>query len=374
MARWDAMARKPVVVALALLAVSIPAGARIGMGATDLTASSFDSFVRSNDRVLVDFYDPSDAQWNELNQELQSAVRDARGLGSQVPIAKVNAKAEAELAQKYIPNGPYPQLMWFQHGEPTQYHRTLRKSRNILDFVMALDRTPIQAFSSEEQVRKSANRVIFAQIPKASQMYRTLEVVASKHMDTVEVAHLESPGTNVTWLEEGKEPAVYPGSADVDTLDRWVRGQLTRSEPLPEPQEGDSIPVVGANFEDVVLRPDKDVFLLIYAPWCGYSRKFIPTWESLARRVAHIPHLVVAKMDGDRNGSPFPEDFKWNAYPTVFFVPAGLRKPKVFHGNRTLARLISFAREHGSRPLPADLDAPGDNGLNRSSPDTEWEL
>jgi len=325
--------------------------------------------------VLVDFFDPQDKDWHELNLELEAAIRDARDSGSKVAIGKVSVQREPELAKKYVPNGPYPQLLWFQNGEPTQYHRQLRKSKNILDFVLALDRDPIQTFESEEEVRKSVNRAVFAQLPKDSPMYKTLEAVAQKHMDTVEFAFRDTSGMNIRWLEDGKEGEehAYTGKADKEEFEHWVRRQLTRSEPLPEPQAGDSVVVVGHTFEEMVLRSDgKDVFLLIYAPWCGFSRKFFPIWETMARRVASVEHLVVAKMDGDRNGSPYPEDFSWNAYPTVFFVKAGERKPSVFHGNRTVPRLLNFAREHGSAHLAKEIDA-AEHGQPPVD-EAEWEL
>lgn len=361
---------------LLLLPICAPrlAVARIGMSATDLSGSTFESFIQKNERALVDFFDPQDREWHEMNTALESAMRDAKDAGSQVAIAKVSKDREAELTKKYVPNGPFPQLLWFQNGEPTQYHRSLRKAKNILDFILALDRTPIQPFSSEEEVKKAVNRAVWAQVPKDSPMYKVLEVVASKHMDTVEFAFKDVSGFDVRWIEEGHDDkhSAYTGEADVNTFDHWVRKQLTRSEPLPEPQEGDSVAVVGHNFEDIVLQKDKDVFLLVYAPWCGFSRKFFPIWESMARRVAHVPHLVVGKMDGDRNGSPFPEDFSWTAYPTVFFVRAGERKPVVFHGNRTVSRLLDFARLHGSKDLPRELDD-AEKGLSPADV-ADWEL
>lgn len=348
---------------------------RVGTLVTELDTRGFSDFVNKNDKVAVDFYNPGDAQWPTWNQELQSALRQVRDLGSNVPIAKVNVVAEKELMKKYVPNGPFPQLMWFQHGEPTSYHRSLRKAKNIMDFVLALDRDPIQVYEKEQDVRTSVNRAVWFQVPKGSEAYKVLQVVSKKHMDTTEFAFKDSQLNEIRWVAEDKpESELYTGELNVETLERWIRGHLTRSEPLPEPQEGDSLPVVGANFEDVVLREDKDVFLLIYAPWCGFSRKFIPTWESLARRAAAVPHLVVAKMDGDRNGSPYPEDFSWNAYPTVFFVKAGTRKPVVFHGNRTETRLLEFARQHSSRTVSAELDAAVEGAPVTVDDNPEWEL
>eukprot|EP00932_Pfiesteria_piscicida_P008471 SRR837773.1890.p1 GENE.SRR837773.1890~~SRR837773.1890.p1 ORF type:complete len:218 (-),score=82.56 SRR837773.1890:9-605(-) len=198
-------------------------------------------------------------------------------------------------------------------------------------------------------------------------------------MDTVEFAFKEASSTDIRWLEEGVEydNSQYSGEVTVDLLEQWVRTHLIRSEPLPEPQEGDSVPVVGQTFEQLVLQPDKDVFLLIYASWCGYSRKFMPAWEGLARRLRHVPNLVLAKMDGDRNGSPYPEDFSWHAYPTVFFIKAGTRKPVVFHGNRTEARLLSFLKENGSREMVRALEealASTPTSESGGVLESDWEL
>jgi len=340
------------------------------MTATDLTTRNFDSFVKSNERVLVDFYDPSDAQWPQGTLELQNAIRQARGYGSTVEIGKVNINAEPALTKKWVPNGPFPHLLWFQHGELTQYHRHLRQAKHITDFILALDRNATQEFRSEEEVRESVNRAVWAQLPRGSKEHKVLEVVASKHLATTQFAWRDAKTVQIKWLEEGEhDNGIFEGEVTVENLDKWVRANLLKSEPLPEPQAGDSVPVVGQNFEEIVLREDKDVFLLVYASWCGFSRRFLKTWEALARRVRSVSSLVVAKMDGDRNSSPFPEDFAWHAYPTVFFVKAGSRKPNVFHGNRTEARLLDFIKENGSRPMAEELAS-----VLQLTPTTQTEL
>merc|ERR1711920_510638 len=99
---------------------------------------------------------------------------------------------------------------------------------------------------------------------------------------------------------------------DVVALDQWVRKKLMKSEPVPEGDkevwdEG-SLVVVGVTFEELVLRKDKDVFLYVYAPWCGFSKKFFKTWNQFAKVMANVPNPVIAKIDGDLNSAPFPED------------------------------------------------------------------
>jgi len=333
-------------------------GSEKGLGAQSLTESSFKAFMETNGKVLVDFYDPKD---REGQAELETAVRNVRHLGSKVPFAKVDVSKEAALASKYVPDGRYPQLMWFLHGEPTQYHRTLRTAKQIGDFVIALDREAMVSLNKEEEAHDFVPAV-FAKVARGSPTYKTLEVVAQKHMDTVAFTFLEGSSNEISWMGAGADPLKYGGAVDVPSIEKWVQMQLLKSEPIPEDpalleDEGSKV-VVGRSFEDIVLQKDKDVILQVYAPWCGFCKKFGPIWNSFAQEVSGVPHLVVAKMDGSRNGSPLPEDFSWDSYPKVFIVPAGKKKPIHFTGDRTLQNLLDFVNTHGSKPLKTDSRAP----------------
>lgn len=219
--------------------------------------------------------------------------------------------------------------------------------------MLALDRDPIVPVQSEAEAT-NFNPAVFAKIPKASAMYPVLKVVASKHLDTIAFAVQDSRDDNITWIQTGADPVRYSGGSTVQEVETWVRARLTKSEAVPETptEEGSAVQiVVGTTFENQVLREDKDVFLLVYAPWCGFSRKFLPTWEAVARKALRLDHLVIAKMDGDLNGSPFPNDFHWDAYPTLFYVKAGERIPHRFQGNRSIDHLMEFASQFGSKPF-----------------------
>jgi len=330
------------------------AEARLGNTAQDLTESTLQAFLEKNDKVLVDFYDPNDAKWREGARELESAVKNIRSMGSKVPVAKVDASKEKGLAAKYVPDGKYPSLHWFVHAEATQYHRRLGGSKAISDFVMALDRDAMVSVASEEASRDFVPSV-FARVSKNSPMFKTLEIVASKHMDQVAFTFLESTSNDFEWLAADVDPLKYKGEVTVAAIEKWVRLSLLKSEAIPEDpalleDEGSKV-VVGKNFEDIVLQQDKDVILQIYAPWCGFCKKFSTVWNSFAQEVADVQHLVVAKMDGSRNGSPLPDDFAWESYPKVFYVKAGAKKPVHFEGERSVENLISFVGKHTTKPI-----------------------
>merc|ERR1740139_2020449 len=214
-------------------------------------------------------------------------------------MAKVDADQYAELAKRFVPDEYYPQLLWFMHGEPTSYHRSLRKADQIVDFALALDRDPINDVQSEADVSQW-NVVALVRAAEGSAMYRVAEVVAAKYMATVAFAHIQDSASTVTWYVDSKAKETYRGEADAAVLERWVQARMTVSEDAPDnPVDADGVTiVVGNTFEDVVFSQKQDVFLMIYAPWCGFCRKAMPIWGDFARKLAGEPGLVVAKLDG----------------------------------------------------------------------------
>lgn len=243
------------------------------MTVTALTGRTFEAFVRRSPNVLVDFVNGQNQDGRSQQQQLATALRAVRDVGSQVPFATVDVLEFEELRQRFVQDQELPQLLWFRNGEPTSYHRTLRTAKEIQDFVLALDRDPLVPVTSRSHASSLYNRVILAQVPKDSQMYRALEVVALQKMDTVAVCHLPSTGVTVTWLE-GDSQEEYMGPSDVAPLARWVRGLAVKSEPIPTESEDEGSKVlVARTFEDTVFNGQQDVVLLVYASWCGWSRR-----------------------------------------------------------------------------------------------------
>jgi protein disulfide-isomerase-like protein len=352
------MVASKVLAAICAIALhSQPALGRIGKGWQDLTKDTFNEFITSNERAMVDFYDPADNDWPHHRMELEAALVQVRSYGNtRVPFAKVDASTEVDLAKQYVKNGRYPQLMWFVHGKPTQYHRTLRTAKMISDFVMALDRPAVTKIEKFEEAR-DFNRAVLGMISKTSKLYKVLEIVAQKHMDTIAFTYMESSEEKIKYIEDNKEPVEFTGEATVDALEKFVKGRLPfKSEEIPTGEDAMDgyTTMIGHNFEEKMLQKEKDVMLLVHAPWCGFCKKLQPSWDSLARTMKDVPHVLIAKMDGSRNESPLPFDFSWDAYPTIFYVRAGENWPTVYRGNRTVESLLAFMKEHATKPINLD--------------------
>lgn len=59
--------------------------------------------------------------------------------------------------------------------------------------------------------------------------------------------------------------------------------------------------LVGTTFAAVALDPHADVLVNFHAPWCAHCKTLEPVYEELAARLAAVPSVVVAKMDGTAN-------------------------------------------------------------------------
>jgi protein disulfide-isomerase A1 len=89
--------------------------ARDGM-VEELSESNFNTFIESNERVLIEFYAPWCGHCKALEPEYEKAAAGLEAIDSKTRLAKIDATVEKDLAMKYDVNG-FPTLKYFQ-GDP----------------------------------------------------------------------------------------------------------------------------------------------------------------------------------------------------------------------------------------------------------------
>jgi len=106
------------------------------------------------------------------------------------------------------------------------------------------------------------------------------------------------------------------------TLTPWLR-----SEPVEQtlgdydPSSG-AMTIVGSQFEDIVLKGDFDVFVMFFAPWCGFSKRMQPLFDKLARQLQHVKTLRFVKIDATMNDITHALMQQMDGYPFLGFFPA----------------------------------------------------
>jgi len=119
-----------------------------------------------------------------------------------------------------------------------------------------------------------------------------------------------------------------------------------KSEPIPETNPVDGLTtLVGKNWEDIVKDASKDVLVKYYAPWCGHCKSLAPIWDELAKDVADIDDLVIAKFDATANEV---NGVDIRGYPTLKFYPKDNKAGMDYSGDRQLADFQNWLAENSS--------------------------
>ncbi|KAM3127423.1 hypothetical protein pb186bvf_020456 [Paramecium bursaria] len=128
-------------------------------------------------------------------------------------------------------------------------------------------------------------------------------------------------------------------------VDKYIK-----SEPLPEKQPRYVKKIVGYNFDEEVLKTNKDVLLEFYADWCHACKQFKPTYELLGYELRNNPNVVVAQINAPKN--EFGGSYKPSSYPDIVFYKGSEKVKKAVPftdiDNRDVKTLIEFIGNHTS--------------------------
>lgn len=139
-----------------------------------------------------------------------------------------------------------------------------------------------------------------------------------------------------------------------NNIQKWIEAFVSQtlpptlvSAPRPEKNDGPVKIVVADTFEEIVLDTSRDVFLMVYAPWCGHCKKLTPKWEELALRLQNNQKFVIAKIDGTVNDI-HPKYGEFSAYPTLLFFPSSNKNHPITYSNseRTVEAFMTFLSEN----------------------------
>ncbi|XP_075683010.1 protein disulfide-isomerase A4 [Rhinoderma darwinii] len=117
-----------------------------------LTEANFDEVVENADLILVEFYAPWCGHCKKLAPEYEKAAQELSKHTPAIPLAKVDATAEVELAKKHDVSG-YPTLKIFRKGKPYDYNGP-REKYGIIDFMIKQAGPPSNLVQTVKQVQE----------------------------------------------------------------------------------------------------------------------------------------------------------------------------------------------------------------------------
>ena len=113
--------------------------------------------------------------------------------------------------------------------------------------------------------------------------------------------------------------------------------------------------VIDSETHEMIL--DRPWFLLFYAPWCGFSQKFMPIWHDFHERNKEL--VNIASIDCSAQDSKvLCMEYNIMGYPSMRFIPFELPLDRLrpvmysFQKDRTVEELENFAFNGGYMDAP----------------------
>ncbi|XP_068200117.1 protein disulfide-isomerase A4 [Antennarius striatus] len=117
-----------------------------------LTKDNFDETVNNADIILVEFYAPWCGHCKRLAPEYEKAAKELSKRSPSIPLAKVDATVESEIASRFGVTG-YPTLKIFRKGKLFEYNGP-REQHGIVDYMIEQSGPPSKQVQAVKQVQE----------------------------------------------------------------------------------------------------------------------------------------------------------------------------------------------------------------------------
>ena len=94
------------------------------------------------------------------------------------------------------------------------------------------------------------------------------------------------------------------------------------------------------------MQKDKDVLLLLYAPWCGWCKRIAADYIKATEMLASNSNVELMAVDATQWKTTHPK-VEIQGFPTVFlFKNADKANPVEYNGDRSAGDLVKFVKMH----------------------------
>ncbi|KAF7247940.1 Protein disulfide-isomerase A4 [Varanus komodoensis] len=179
-----------------------------------LTKDNFDETVNEADIILVEFYAPWCGHCKRLAPEYEKAAKELSKRTPPIPLAKVDAIAETDLAKRFDVSG-YPTLKIFRKGKPFDYNGP-REKYGIVDYMTEQAGPPskqVQATKQVQEFLKDGDDVIIIGVFKGDQdpAYQLYQDAANNMREEYKFHHTFSKEIiNFLKVDSGKVVVMQP--------------------------------------------------------------------------------------------------------------------------------------------------------------------
>jgi protein disulfide-isomerase A1 len=254
-----------------------------------------------------------------------------------------NGPWSAESIRNFVQENKFPLIMPFDQKAA---QRIFGEGQNSL-FVLLSDN---EASKKAEEAFRAAAPAIKDKITLS--LARLSENMGQRLAEYIGVTEAHCPTLRIVLPNEDMKKFNFEGEVTAESVknfvEDWSAGRLKpfyKSEPIPETNNEPVKVLVGKNFNDLVINNDNHVLVEFYAPWCGHCKQLEPIYNELAKKLAHVKDLTIAKVDATANEI---EGTNIRGFPTLKFYKKGNKQsPIEYEGERNEEGFIEFFQQHG---------------------------
>ena len=195
--------------------------------------------------------------------------------------------------------------------------------------------------------------IVDVSVPVGKQVQEVLRI-PDKKLPALRIVECRGGSLNVTQFDIADTITTENIFKFVNNWENGLAKSYVLTQEIPKKQtENLVLCVVQETFAELVNASTQNVLLVVYAPWCAYSRSLLAKLEQLSYDFRQVSNLQVAKIDGYNNeiGKTV------RGFPTIqlYFSQDGERKVVEYQDERVLPKIKSFIHSYIKPAYKVDL-------------------
>ena len=133
------------------------------------------------------------------------------------------------------------------------------------------------------------------------------------------------------------------------------------------------------DFKSILNNPDKKIFILIHANWCGHCKEILPVWKIIQEEKNNSDNsdngdnsdIVIVSLESD-----YLDNFKDNlptidGFPSIYYIHKNI--PEKYEGERDKENLLKFINTKSNNDINKNIYG-GKNKKNNKSKNLRRKL
>ncbi|CAK8672304.1 unnamed protein product [Clavelina lepadiformis] len=378
-----------------------------------LTNTTWQSFIRSHQRVLLTVYSKDCPNCKDVRKHLAKCARSVKEENVGVDLAVIDSDKYSEyIYQFWVTEMGVPTLLWFENGRKQFEYEQSRTSQDLLQFVKnpvkpevkksypnwsmdeaAEDIYHLQDEGFEQFANEQNGMMVFFYSPTCSTCYKLRKVYEQTALQLdIEKPDVTLAAVNIVkalrlkakysissypyfaYFYDGKFKYQYHGKFDIDSIIAFMKKPA-----FIEKKKADkdwslaktNVTILQRTSFYKSVKASKHTLVMFYAKWCSHCLRFKPQFVEAADSLkSKTSDAHLAAFDGEES-KKILERYNVTGFPTLIYFRNG-KYIERYRGPRTAVSVVKFMTGLSGKSRTESPTQDKDEILSSKPPEVEW--